>query len=138
MNDREQTRLLGNLSVGFFGGFGIVLYLYWVYYVEPLGVGILMYVVAGVMNVAMIVASLLLVREQVTRWEATTSDIDLLRSRSRDCLLVVAVALQYQVLPDQWQLIAAVVIAPIAAFATVWLSRPIYNIAHISSISHAR
>jgi len=135
MNDREQSRLLGNLFVSGLCGLMGFLFIYFLLFIEPLGLGTVMYGLAGAMCAAVSVACLLLVRQQMTRWETTESNIELLRSRSRDYMIIAVVTANYYPLPDQWQPIAAVVIALAATFATIQLSRLLYEIAHTSSAS---
>lgn len=138
MNDKEQTRLIGSFSIGILGGICAGFFIY-LLFVEPLGLGTIIYVLAGPMSAAMIVASLLLVRQQLTRWETTATDIELLRSRSWNCVLITPIMLQYHNVPNRWQPIAAVVIALAAAFATIRLSRPLYEIIRTPSESqHTR
>ena len=127
MNDKEQTRLIGSFSIGVFGGVYGGISIYFVF-VEPLGLGSVIYVLAGPMSAAMIGASFLLVRQQLTRWETTATNIEQLRSRSWNCVFITPIMFQYHNLPDLWQPIAAVVIALAAAFATIRLSRPLYEI----------
>ena len=127
MNDKEQTRLIGSFSIGVLGGISAGFFIY-LLFVEPLGLGTVVYLLAGPMSAAMIVASLLLVRQQLTHWETTATNIEQLRSRSWNCVLIHPIMLQYHNLPDLWQPIAAVVIALAAAFATIQLSRPLYEI----------
>lgn len=135
MNDREQSRLLGNLFVGGLSGLMGFTFIYFLLFIEPLGVGTVMYGLAGAMCAAVSVACLLLVRQQMTRWETTESNIELLRSRSRDYIIIAVVTGNYYPIPDQWQPIAAVVIALAAAFATIRLSRPLYKIIRTPSES---
>jgi len=135
MNDREQSRLLGNLFVGGLGGLMGFLCIYFLLFIEPLGLGTVMYGLAGTMGATASVACLLLVRQQMTRWETTESNIELLRSRSRDYMIIAVLTANYHPVPDQWQPIAAVVIALAAAFATIRLSRPLYKIIRTPSKS---
>ena len=127
MNDKEQTRLIGSFSIGVFGGVYGGISIYFVF-VEPLGLGSVIYVLAGPMSAAVIGASFLLVRQQLTHWETTATNIEQLRSRSWNCVFITPIMFQYHNLPDLWQPIAAVVIALAAAFATIQLSRPLYEI----------
>jgi len=83
MNDREQSRLLGNLLVGGLSGLMGFVFIYFLLFIEPFGLGSVMYGLAGTMCVTASVACILLVRQQLTRWETTESNIELLRSRSR-------------------------------------------------------
>ena len=139
MNDREQSRLLGNLLVGGLSGLMGFLFIYFLLFIEPLGLGSVMYGLAGAMCTTASVACLLLVRQQMTCWEITESNIELLRSRSRDYMIILALTFYYNIVPDQWQPIAAVVIALAAAFATIRLSRPLYEIIRTPSRSqHTR
>ena len=136
MNDKEQSRLLGNLFVGGLSGLMGFLFIYFLLFIEPLGLGTVMYGLAGAMCATASIACLLLVRQQLTRWETTESNIELLRSRSRDYMVLAVVPANYHiVLPDQWQPIVAVVIALAAAFATIRLSRPMYKIIRTPSES---
>lgn len=135
MNDREEARLLGNLFVSFLSGLMGSLFILMLYLVEPLGLGSVMYGLAGVMCAAITVACLLLVRQQLTNWETTESNIELLRSRSRDYMIIAVVTANYHFVPDQWQPIVVVVIALAVVFATIQLSLPIYTIIHTPSKS---
>ena len=137
MNDREQGRLLGNLT--FAGAYAIMGFssAAMIYLSEPLGLGTVMYGLTTVMCAAVSIACLLLVRQQMTRWEPAESKIEQLRSLSRNYILFPWVNTNYHVVPDHWQPIVAVIIALAAAFATIWLLRSLSEITWGTPTGHS-
>ena len=137
MNDREQGRLLGNLT--FAGIYAIMGFLSaaMIYLSEPLGLGTVMYGLTTVMCAAVSIACLLLVRQQMTRWEPAESKIEQLRSLSRNYILIPISMGNYHVVPDHWQPIVAVIIALAAAFATIWLLRSLSEITWGTPTGHS-
>jgi len=137
MNDREQGRLLGNLT--FAGIYAIMGFLSaaMIYHFEPLGLGTVMYGLTAVMCAAVSIACLLLVRQQMTRWEPAESKIEQLRSLSRNYILIPISMGNYDVVPDHWQPIVAVIIALAAAFATIWLLRSLSEITWGTPTGHS-